>query len=410
MVPTTMLAFVAFRGWIPHDEGTLGQNAVRILSGEWPHSDFLDVYPGLLGVLHAFFFAVGTPSIWTLRVSWLIVVGLTSAMLYLLLRRTVSGLWAAIGAIGATVGGFIFYPASMPNWWNVLFGAASLVLVLEGTERNRRSLVAAGGVVAGLGILIKTVGVYVAIPTFLWLIARQVSKGSERQLAVSCFASVGVLGVLLSKAASPGRAILLWLPAVLAVLWIWRSRPQGRNTEIAPSRFEGWIYLASVIAPASIVVFIYALTGRLSGLIDGWIVSPAVRFTSASNDVPILIFFPLLLSAVLVAYLLAVRKELESWYVVGKVSTCVLMAPARDRTPRRDHVKIDASSRRPGPHRCGCRHLRIDTNTAVERLLYGVYRPALAGGAHCHGKASAKISDCGGLNLGLGSLCSGRAR
>ena len=28
------------RGWIPHDEGLLGQAAVRVLTGELPHRDF----------------------------------------------------------------------------------------------------------------------------------------------------------------------------------------------------------------------------------------------------------------------------------------------------------------------------------------------------------------------------------
>ena len=34
------------RGWIPHDEGLLGQSAERVLSGELPHRDFDDPYTG----------------------------------------------------------------------------------------------------------------------------------------------------------------------------------------------------------------------------------------------------------------------------------------------------------------------------------------------------------------------------
>src|ERR1700745_2806410 len=43
------------RGWVPHDEGTLGQSAERVLNGELPHRDF-DDYPGGLTFLHALAF------------------------------------------------------------------------------------------------------------------------------------------------------------------------------------------------------------------------------------------------------------------------------------------------------------------------------------------------------------------
>jgi hypothetical protein len=39
------------RGWVPHDEGRLGQSAERILVGELPHRDFDDPYTGGLSYL-----------------------------------------------------------------------------------------------------------------------------------------------------------------------------------------------------------------------------------------------------------------------------------------------------------------------------------------------------------------------
>src|SRR6266700_7747426 len=43
------------RGWVPHDEGTLGESAERVLNGELPHRDF-DDYTGGLTVVHALAF------------------------------------------------------------------------------------------------------------------------------------------------------------------------------------------------------------------------------------------------------------------------------------------------------------------------------------------------------------------
>src|SRR6266496_2377563 len=43
------------RGWVPHDEGTLGLSAERVLNGGLPHRDF-DDYTGGLTFVHALAF------------------------------------------------------------------------------------------------------------------------------------------------------------------------------------------------------------------------------------------------------------------------------------------------------------------------------------------------------------------
>ena len=45
-------ALLLARGWIPHDEGTLGETALRVLGGQLPHRDFSDVYTGGLPFAH----------------------------------------------------------------------------------------------------------------------------------------------------------------------------------------------------------------------------------------------------------------------------------------------------------------------------------------------------------------------
>src|SRR5262249_49429336 len=49
------------RGWISHDDGALAQGAERLLHGELPHRDFVEIYTGALDYVHAFAFrAFGT--------------------------------------------------------------------------------------------------------------------------------------------------------------------------------------------------------------------------------------------------------------------------------------------------------------------------------------------------------------
>src|ERR1700751_431412 len=53
------------RGWIPYDDGALGQSAERVLGGEIPHVDFTDPYTGGLTFLNALTFRVlGVKLIW----------------------------------------------------------------------------------------------------------------------------------------------------------------------------------------------------------------------------------------------------------------------------------------------------------------------------------------------------------
>ena len=54
-------------GWVPHDEGLLGQSAERVLMGERPHVDFDDPYTGGQAYLHALAFMVGGARLSSMR-------------------------------------------------------------------------------------------------------------------------------------------------------------------------------------------------------------------------------------------------------------------------------------------------------------------------------------------------------
>ena len=46
------------RGWVPHDEGMLGQSAEHVMLGHMPHVDYEELYTGGLTLLHAAAFRV----------------------------------------------------------------------------------------------------------------------------------------------------------------------------------------------------------------------------------------------------------------------------------------------------------------------------------------------------------------
>jgi hypothetical protein len=55
------------RGWVDHDEGTLGQSAERVLNGELPHRDFDDPYTGGLAYIDAHIFRLFGINLLSLR-------------------------------------------------------------------------------------------------------------------------------------------------------------------------------------------------------------------------------------------------------------------------------------------------------------------------------------------------------
>src|SRR5215472_10644479 len=57
LISASYLATHVKRGWVPHDEGTLGLSAERVLEGQMPHRDF-DDYTGGLTFLHGLAFRV----------------------------------------------------------------------------------------------------------------------------------------------------------------------------------------------------------------------------------------------------------------------------------------------------------------------------------------------------------------
>src|SRR5262245_50429123 len=57
LISAVYMATHVKHGWMPHDEGTLGLSAERVLQGQMPHRDF-DDYTGGLTYLHALAFRV----------------------------------------------------------------------------------------------------------------------------------------------------------------------------------------------------------------------------------------------------------------------------------------------------------------------------------------------------------------
>lgn len=288
LATAALLIPVAYKGWVPHDEGTLAQVASRILSGEWPHVDFFDVYPGLQGVIHAGAFWTLGESFSSLRTVWLGVAATASIGAYSLLKERLTRPLAAVASSSITILAFVIYPASMPTWWNISLGMSAIGLIYFGWRGSRWTLVLAGGLLTGVSILIKTTGgAFVAIAAFVWLVS--IGRAPARWLAiVASMTAVLAVAVLVVPVASVGRVILIGLPAILgiAVVWLQSRHPDSELPQDGKSASLPWIYAIGAVLPPAFVMGFYLGIGKLDALIAGWVSSPALRFESAVGDIP----------------------------------------------------------------------------------------------------------------------------
>jgi len=166
-------------GWVPADDGTLSQSALRVMHGQLPHRDFGEVYTGGLSFIHALAFRAFGVNLMSLRICvFLFFLAWLPAVYYIALRFT-SAIGAGAITLLAVSWSYPNYPAAMPSWYNLFFatfGAAALLRYLE--VRTRRWLFLAG-VCGGVSILIKIIGAYYIAGVLLFLAFLEQSENAD---------------------------------------------------------------------------------------------------------------------------------------------------------------------------------------------------------------------------------------
>lgn len=174
-------------GWVPADDGTLAQSALRTLDGQLPHRDFTEIYTGGLSMIHALAFRVFGVNLMSLRICVFLFFLAWIPSVYYIATRFASAQAAGLITLVAVSWSFPNYPAAMPSWYNLFFatfGAAALLRYLE--VRKARWLFAAG-VCGGISILIKIIGAYYVAAVLLFLVfLEQVDheSGEAREQAI----------------------------------------------------------------------------------------------------------------------------------------------------------------------------------------------------------------------------------
>jgi hypothetical protein len=157
------------RAWVPHDEGALGQSALRVLQGDLPHRDFVEIYTGGLSYLNAFAF-----EIWGVRLVAMRYMAYLAFACWIPVVYYLASGWGPAMAAGITLAAIAWsypnYPAAMPSWYTLYCLTGAVACLLHYVEVRRGVWLAAAGMLVGVACLFKIVGLYILAGALLFLV------------------------------------------------------------------------------------------------------------------------------------------------------------------------------------------------------------------------------------------------
>jgi hypothetical protein len=279
------------KGWVPADDGTLSQSALRVMHGQLPHRDFGEIYSGGLSFIHALAFRIFGVNLMSLRYCvFLFFLAWLPAVYYIALRF-VSPVSAGFITLLAVSWSYPNYPAAMPSWYNLFFatfGAAALLRYLD--VRTRRWLFVAG-LCGGASVLIKIIGAYYMAGAFLFLAFLEQSENADientgnswpyRAFSVSSLLLfLGVLLQLIRTKLAPAELYDFFLPSASVVLLLIFGEREVHVGSVR--RFKTMFrilfpFLGGFASVVALFLVPYARAGGVSQLFSGIFSSTASR-------------------------------------------------------------------------------------------------------------------------------------
>jgi hypothetical protein len=299
------------RGWVPHDEGMLGQSADRVLHGALPHVDYEEPYTGGLTYLYAGLFRVAGVDL--LNVRWLLFVAAAGAawLTYAVTRYQLPPLGAALATWVAVAWSFPNYFAGLPSWWLLLCALIQLWAMIRWADSPMPRYVVIAALSAGVAMTIKQTGAYLLVALILWALygggfERPLRRQAYLETAVRWVAGAAALvfgAVILAPRLTSAEGLYLFAPAAATttVLFI----PHGSAGRSHGGSRVRWAMLAGAVAmlPLALLLLPYGVSGHVRDFLEGALVLPRKRLIFASAPMPsawwMLTAFPLLAVAAL---------------------------------------------------------------------------------------------------------------
>lgn len=310
------------RGWVPHDEGALGQSAEWVLQGRLPHLDFTEIYTGGLSWLNALAFYLFGTNLGSPRILLFLFFLAWVPALFFLARECMGDAAAAGVTLMAAAWSVPLYPAAMPSWYNLFFATFGAVALFRYVKKPDRRWLFAAGLCGGVSFLMKIVALYYVAAVLLYLIYREQSEelaggaGEERSSrGYSAFLVAGLaifagLIVALVRIRIGARELLYEVaPSAALALFLLAREWRGKKRRRAGSR-ERFLafgrmaapFLLGVLLPIALFMIPYLRAHAWKAFLNGVFLLPFKRMLGAFMRPPeVLMLLPALGFAVLLA-------------------------------------------------------------------------------------------------------------
>lgn len=288
------------RGWIPHDEGTIGQSAERVLSGEMPHRDFDDPYTGGLAYLHAASMRILGVNLQTPRLVLFAFFMVFLGAVYGIARRVASPTAACVAMVLATVWSVPNYFVSLPSWYNLFFATFGTLAFLRYLESEHRRWLFIAGACGGVSLLAKISGLFylsagVIVLAYVEQTTARATAGTGPRRSgfwpIASIPAVVMLVVCVAVSRSvPPDLLQLFAPAlVICVFLAWQEWATGSGALVErAARLAGlvWPFAAGAALPVGLFVMFFWQQHGLPELIRGVFILPQRRLAEASASPP----------------------------------------------------------------------------------------------------------------------------
>jgi hypothetical protein len=271
-------------GWVPADEGTLAQSALRVLNGQLPHRDYVEIYTGGLSLIHALAFRAFGMNLMSLRICAFLFFLAWIPAVYSIAVRFTSALGAGLITLLAVSWSYPNYPAAMPSWYNLFFATFGAAALLRYLEVHKSRWLFAAGICGGISILIKVIGAYYIAGVLLFLVFVEqgdveANETQKRAILYRIFSASSLL-IFLAVAIRLFRGRLgggelyeFVLPAGTLVGLVLLSEC-GIRSDSSGARFRGLFCLigpfaAGLLAPVIMFLLPYARSGALGAFFSG---------------------------------------------------------------------------------------------------------------------------------------------
>ncbi len=290
------------RGWVPHDEGAFSESAERVLHGQLPHRDYVEIYTGGLAYLHGLAFRYLGENFATLRIVLFVFFLAWIPAYYWIASHLVPDWVAGSVTLLAVTWSLPNYSAAVPSWYNLFFATFGMAAVFRYLEKRSAKWLLLAGLFGGFSILAKIAGLYyvAAAPLFfIFLEQDEAAKAEESQSRSFAYTSFLVLALLLFLAgvaalirplASLEVDLEFVIPtAVLAMVLL--SREAFCMRRASYQRLTASLRMClpfglGVLIPVLIFLVPYIRENAVRTLVKGLFVLPYKRIQGASASPP----------------------------------------------------------------------------------------------------------------------------